>query len=243
MREATGADELVVLEPGRSPAATVVTLAGRLVTDALGRPPAWEHLPAAEVGVIALTIRQAWLGERISTDARCPGCRERMDIAFTIPDYLAHHDPAPYPGAAPGPDDGWFELDGAPVSFRLPTVGDLLAALASADPERSLREGCVRPSGVSAAVAAAVSEAMTALAPALSGDVTVQCPGCGDRYELRFDPVSYSLTELRDAAAGLYEEVHLLASAFHWSEDAILALPRSRRTRYADRIRQDRTAA
>jgi hypothetical protein len=69
--EATGADELVVLEPAGSAVATVVTLADRLTTDAAGRTPAWAELPAADVGAIALTIRQAWLGERIRTDARC----------------------------------------------------------------------------------------------------------------------------------------------------------------------------
>ncbi len=251
VREATGADELLVLEPGRSPVSTVVTLAGRLTTDAQGRTPAWEELPAADVGAVALTIRQAWLGERVSTDARCPGpvCGERMDITFEIPAYLDHHRPRPYSGARPAADSGWFTLTGAPgssrerVSFRLPTIGDLRVALASADPERCLRDRCVRPAAVTASVGRRVSRAMAALAPSLTGMVTVCCPACGGRDELRFDPLSYSLAELRAAAAGLYDEVHLLATAFRWPEDAILALPRSRRARYADLIRRDRAAA
>lgn len=251
VREATGADELVVLEPGGSAVATIVTLASRLTTDSQGRTPAWEELPAADVGAIALTIRQAWLGEWISTDARCPspGCLERMDIAFAIPAYIAHHRPRPHAGVAPGHDADWFELDRtsgsspASVSFRLPTIGDLQDAMASTDPEAFLRGRCVRPIAIPAAVARRISRAMTALAPSLTGEVTMRCPACGSSHELRFDPVTYSLTELRAAAAGLYEEVHLLASAFHWPEDAILALPRSRRARYAGRIRQERAAA
>ena len=251
VQEATGADELIVLEPGWSPVATIVTLASRIATDAQGRVPAWDELPAADVSAIALTIRQTWLGKRISTDARCPhpGCLERMDIAFEIPAYLAHHCPQPQAGVRPGRDVGWFEFadahesPGAAVSFRLPTIGDLRAALAEADPERCLRERCVRPSEVSADVAQQISRAMAALAPSLTETVTVQCPACGNSHELHFDPVSYSLTELRDAAAGLYEEVYLLASAFHWSEDAILSLPRSRRARYAERIRREGASA
>lgn len=245
VREATGADELVVLEPGRSPVATVVTLASRLTTDSRGQAPDWEELPAADVGAIALTIRQAWLGERISTDTRCPdpGCRERMDIAFAIPAYIAHHRPRRYSGVLAGQDTGWYGLAGTSVSFRLPTIGDLRAAVASADPERCLREQCVRPATVPAAVARRVSRAMAALAPSLSEAVTVCCPACGGSDLLRFDPVTYALTELRDAAGGLYEEVHLLASAFRWPEDAILALPRSRRARYAELIRRERAAA
>lgn len=289
VREATGADELVVLEPSRSPLATVVTLAGRLTTDSQGRTPAWEELPAADIGAIALTIRQAWLGERISTDARCPspGCLERMDVAFEIPAYIAHHRPRTYPGVRPGTEAGWFEFAAASksfpesesspvpalsesqvspssqtslssqvslssraslssreaVSFRLPTIGDVRVATASADPERSLRERCVRPANVSAAAARRINRAMTALAPSLTEDVTVRCPACGGTDRLRFDPVSYSLAELRDAASGLYEEVHLLASVFRWQEDAILGLPRSRRARYANLIRRDKAAA
>src|ERR1700739_882664 len=120
VREATGADELVVLEPDRSPLATVVTLASRLTTDSPGGAAAWEELPAADIGAIALTIRQAWLGERISTDARCPGCLERMDIAFEISAYIAHHRPRAYPGVRPGTEAGWFELAAASKSSREP---------------------------------------------------------------------------------------------------------------------------
>jgi hypothetical protein len=245
VREATGADELVVLEPAQSPVATVITLAGRLVTGAGGQPPDWEELPAADVGAIALTIRQAWLGERISTDTRCPelGCGERMDIAFDIPAYIAHHRPRRYSGARASQEAGWFELAGEHVSFRLPTIGDLRAADASPDLERCLRERCVRPAVVPGAVARRLSRAMTALAPSLTDSVEVRCPACGGPSLLRFDPVSYALAELHDAAAGLYEEVHLLASAFCWPEDAILTLPRSRRIRYAELIRKERAAA
>jgi len=245
VREATGADELVVLEPAGSAIATVVTLADRLTTDAAGQTPAWAELPAADVGAIALTIRQAWLGERISTDARCrdPDCQERMDVEFAIPAYIAHHRPGRYPGLRPAQEAGWFELAGAAASFRLPTIGDLQAAAVSADPESCLRERCMRPAAVSAAVARRVSRAMTALAPSLTGTVAARCPACGGSELLQFDPVTYSLTELRDAASGLYEEVHLLASAFGWTEDAILALPRRRRARYAELIRTQRAAA
>jgi hypothetical protein len=245
VREATGADELVVLEPRLSPVATVVALAGRLTTDSTGRMPEWADLPAADVGAIALTIRQAWLGERISTDASCPaaGCEERMDIAFDIPAYVAHHRPRPYSGVRTGKKAGWLELAAASASFRLPTIGDLLAAADSADPERCLRERCVQPAVIPAAAARLISRAMAALAPSLTGTVTVSCPACGRSAELGFDPVTYALIELRDAASGLYEEVLLLASACGWPEDAILALPRSRRIRYAELIRREQAAA
>lgn len=245
VREATGADELVVLESGRSPVATIVTLASRLTTDLAGQTPDWAELPAADVGAVALTIRQAWLGDRISTDARCPGrdCGELMDITFSISSYIAHHRPRRFPGVRDGRGDGWVELSGTSVAFRLPTIDDLQVAATAGDPELCLRERCVRPAAVPAAVAHRISRAMTALAPSLTGAITAQCPACGGSGALRFDPVTYSLTELRDAASGLYEEVHLLASAFCWTESDILALPRGRRVRYAELIREHGVAA
>lgn len=245
VREATGADELVVLESVRSPVATIVTLASRITTDSAGETLAWEGLPAADLGAIALTIRQAWLGDWISTDARCPepACEERMDVAFAISAYIAHHRPRRFPGVRAGQDHGWFELAGASVTFRLPTIGDLLLAAASADPELSLRERCVHPATVPAAAARRVSRAMAALAPAVGGAVAACCPACGGSGSLNFDPVTYSLTEMRDAAGSLFEDVHLLASAFGWTEGDILALPRGRRARYAERIRRERAVA
>jgi hypothetical protein len=245
VREATGADELIVLEPAGAPVATVLALASRLATDSAGEVPAWDELPAADVGAIALTIRQAWLGNMIRTDEFCigPDCGERMDIAFAIPAYLAYHRPRRYRGVSPARDAGWFTLAGAPVSFRLPTIGDMQAAATAPDPELFLRERCVRPATVPAAVARRVSRAMSALAPSLAGAITANCPACGDSRLLQFDPVTYSLAELRDAASGLYEEVHLLASVFCWAERDILALPRRRRARYAELIHGQQVAA
>jgi hypothetical protein len=244
VREATGADELVVLEPVGPPVVTVLALAGLLATDPTGAEPAWEDLAATEAGAIALTIRQAWLGDTIRTDAWCgsPGCGERMDIAFKIAAYLDHYRPRRYRGVTDS-RDGWFTLAGTPISFRLPTIGDQLAAAVAPDPELWLRQRCVRPSVVAGTVARRISRAMAALAPSLTGVITASCPACAASQQLRFDPVTYTLAELRDAASGLYEEVYLLASTFSWSERDILALPRSRRARYAELIHSGRIAA
>ncbi|NJL68692.1 MAG: hypothetical protein HC894_22160 [Microcoleus sp. SM1_3_4] len=51
------------------------------------------------------------------------------------------------------------------------------------------------------------------------------------------------MLELRQQAVSIYEEVHLLATQYQWTEAAILRLPRDRRRQYAERIRQQRRLA
>ncbi len=58
--------------------------------------------------------------------------------------------------------------------------------------------------------------------------------------DIFFNPQLYVLQELRNQVTRLYEEVHLLALHYHWSEAEILALPRARRMNYADYIRRER---
>ncbi len=245
VREATGEDELIVLEPAGHPVTAVVRLADRVAVSTMGEAVAWEDLPAADLGAVALTMRRAWLGETIRTQGSCadPACRESMDIVFSISAYLRHHRPRPCRGALPGPRAGWFELAGGGVSFRLPTIGDLLTAVGTADPELCLRQRCVDPAMIPAAAARRISRAMYALAPSLGGPVTAECPACGGSVTLHFDPLAYALAELREAASDLYEQVHLLASAFGWPERDILLLPRQRRVRYAALILDQRVPA
>ena len=238
LREPTGEDELLVLESSGPAAATTLALAVRLAADPAGRPIDWPALPAVDLGAAALLIRGAWLGNTIRTEALCPagGCDEPIDVAFGIPAYLDHHRPRGFRGASEG-EPGWFALTGTEVRFRIPTIGDLLEALEGTAPAATMLERCVRPPDPSAAVARRVDRALEALAPRLDGELSGTCPACGQTVDLRFEPISYVLEELRDASTGLFAHVHELASAYQWSEHAILALARRRRHGYVSMIR------
>jgi hypothetical protein len=58
----------------------------------------------------------------------------------------------------------------------------------------------------------------------------------------RMTALAYTLAELRQAFSGIHLEAHALAAAYGWPETAILALPRSRRRRYASMIADERRA-
>ena len=59
---------------------------------------------------------------------------------------------------------------------------------------------------------------------------------------MHFDPLTYTLTELLSAFSGIHLETHALAAVYGWPEEAILALPRTRRRRYASIIADERLA-
>jgi len=128
--EPTGYDELYVIETALPPMLLMARLASRVATAVGGDPVDWAGLPATDLGATALIVRRCWLGDAIRTDTRCPDpdCRERIDVAFGIGDYIGHHQPRRPRAAAPAADAGWFTLTGTGVRFRVPTVGDLLAA-------------------------------------------------------------------------------------------------------------------
>jgi hypothetical protein len=60
----------------------------------------------------------------------------------------------------------------------------------------------------------------------------VDCPHCGLSQEMRIDPYDWLLGD----SDALDQEIHTLAFHYHWSEQDILALPRTRRARYLQLI-------
>jgi hypothetical protein len=75
---------------------------------------------------------------------------------------------------------------------------------------------------------AAVEEALELAAPEVALAVLARCPLCDAENEVAVDPYAGLLV----ADRGVFDEVHRLASVYHWSETDILALTRDRRQRY-----------
>jgi hypothetical protein len=244
LREPTGEDEICVLETPLAPLPAILELVRRVASTSTGGPVDWASLPATDLDAAALMIRWSWIGGVIRTDASCPGtgCRERIDVSFGIGDYLRHHQPRRPRSVVGTAGSGWFTLSGAGVRFRLPTVADLLAAVACDHPAEELSSRCIDAPELSRALARRLDRALSALAPDLDDLLGGSCPACGHQVTMRFDPLAYTLAELRQAFSGIHLEVHALASAYGWPEDAILALPRSRRQRYASMIDRERRA-
>jgi hypothetical protein len=161
---------------------------------------------------------------------------------FSIDAYVDHHHPSMPARLLAAGEPGWFRLQGGDVEFRVPRASDQVAIALEPRPEQALLLRCTRPAAIPAPARRRVEAAMEALAPSLLSELRGTCPECGAAVACNFDPLQYTLLELRDQAAFVYEDVYTIAERTHWSEAEILALPTARRGRYAELAQQERAA-
>jgi hypothetical protein len=243
--EPSGVDELFVVETALAPVPAMLELCRRVGRTIMGDALDWIDLPAADLDAAVLLIRRSWIGDTVRTDVICPGaeCSERIDVSFGVGDYIDHHRPRRPRGVTADGEDGWFTLSGTTARFRIPAVKDVLEATSGHQPADALADLCVDAPAISRSLARRLDRALSALAPRLDDLLGGTCPACGHQVTLRFDPVAYTLAELRGAFSGIYFDIHALASAYGWREAAILALPRGRRRRYASIVADSLAAA
>lgn len=197
-------------------------------------------LPVLPVGAREadlFTLRRALFGERMQVRLECRACGEDMEFDLDAGEFarsLARRDES----VVQVREGGWA------VEFRLPGLADLTAAARAADPRAALLARClVSAVRDGAAVAAGelpvpvqrrIAEAVEAADP--GGDVTlnVACPECGQATRAELDIASYLWTELDAWARDVLLDVHLLATAYGWSEPEILALSPLRRRYYLE---------
>jgi hypothetical protein len=237
--------EDVLLAESPAGASLALDLIGRLASTPDGSPVDPRALAVADLEVVLVAIRRALLGDVLTGEFRCPvdACGGRLDVSFSLGDLIAHHRPRRPPAVIDASIAGWFVHAGDEGSFRLPDGDDLLAIDGYADPEAVLVGRCLRPPEIDRSRTRAwrgrVERAMEAMAPTLSSDLTATCPECGTAIAVRFDVLPFVLTELRSHALWVYDDVHRIAGRYGWSEDEILNLPRTRRVRYAELIRDE----
>jgi hypothetical protein len=143
------------------------------------------------------------------------------------------------------------EHAGLRIQFRLPTTLDLVEASANTDEVAVLRkllfERCLvsmealptRADGRNEIIdelVTAVGEKMAELDPQANLHIESACPACGQASRSPFDIATFLWMEIHSWVARLLREVHALASAFGWSEAAILELSPVRRRAYLDLV-------
>lgn len=248
-------DEIFLLESiGMVPALRVNALLARCIRtpDRCPLDPAnvIRQLVPGDREALLLWLRRLSCGDAFTGRFQCPesDCAESLEIELRTSDLLL---PA-YESAAPRYTHV-VELQEVryEAHFRLPTVGDQeeMISLARTDPGgavRTLMQRCVelvREDGlpferapVLLAIENQIATVMADLDPQAIIEFDMVCPACGISCLAQFDTADFLLRELDQRVDHLFQEVHTLARAYHWSEAAILAMPQARRERYIELI-------
>ena len=247
-RSLTGVQEIAVAEafgsgapvPQRITAvlaATLDSLGGEAVTeDAVRGLAIGDRLFLMQRLVVHLGMESGWFS------ADCEHCSEPFDFPLRFSDLPCKPGGEGFPFAALQTEQGNLrlrapagadqeilaaeDLDGRPALLRL--VGlCLVEGPADFDMER-----------LSDDELAEIDRALEAVSPEPATEVALDCPACSRPTRAQLD-VTLMPFPSRDL---LFQEVHRIASVYHWSEADILSLGRDRRQRYLAMIARDQAS-
>ncbi len=138
------------------------------------------------------------------------------------------------------------------VNFRLPNSGDLLDLPRNSDESlarRQVLKKCLKQARrdgkdvcydeLPEEILSAIVQSMTEMDPQADFRLGLQCRQCGYQWSETFDILSFLWSEIHTYALRLLREVHVLASAYGWSEAEILTLGSIRRQAYLELIRNE----
>jgi hypothetical protein len=174
-----------------------------------------------------------WFGPRLRAWTLCRNCSENLEFEM---------DTETLGGQNTWENDEAYE----PVvvhgrAFRLPTSRDLALMANETDPAAGavrLVERCLvesnGPARWSEEELFEIGESLAMVDPLAEICVNVPCPACGNEGKETLDPVSFLWTEIEARVRRLLFDVHTLASAYGWSEAAILSMSEIRRSMYIE---------
>jgi hypothetical protein len=216
-------------------------------------PDALADLSIGHRDALLLGLRAATFGPHLTGVVDCPACGEQIEIAVNVADLQVDARPPAALGAAAGgiaapPEEVAVEADGYTLRLRPPSTRDVMAAsqLDVANAPRAIvwrcvvsahRDGSAVPAGeVPEAVLAVAEQRLAEADPRADVRLRLACPACGEHTTTLLDIVSFFWREIDAWACRILREVHTLASAYGWTEEAILALSPFRRQCYLELV-------
>lgn len=205
----------------------------------------WEQLAHISIGNrdrSLLHLRESLFGTQMASVVDCPVCRDRLELNFSMTDIVL-------PSATATPDIITTTIEDYQIQFHLPTSSDLINVINQTDAEmmqRRLLERClvqiqhqddtVSIEALPASTITAIATAMAQADPQADVELTLSCPACQHHWQAPFDIVSFLWNELQHWAQRLLRTIHVIASAYGWSEANILAMSHQRRSHYLEMI-------
>lgn len=181
-----------------------------------------------------MSVRERLFGTAVTARVDCPRCGEGVQSTFSSSDVVDS-------GQGRGVVEYEIEAAGCVVKFRLPNSADLAVVDGLRD-SSAVREILLRrcivsaPADAGAEVFDAVVKAMGEAEPEADIELALECPGCGHHWFAAFDILAFFWSELTAWARRVLREVHVLASAYGWSEGEVLSLSPLRRQMYMEMV-------
>lgn len=201
------------------------------------------QLPIGRRDACLLSLRELLFGSGMENLVTCPACMQQLEFSCTVADLYSFSE-------SDGDELLTFTRGELVVTFRLPNSQDVITVVEGegGGSERFLLERCiiearqgadpVPVSTLDATVLAAIVEAMDRADPLGNMELAMICPACAYSWLSPFDIVSYLWSELDAWARRTLHEIHVLASAYGWSEKEILTMSAWRRHYYLDLVLQ-----
>ncbi len=216
-------------------------------------PDVLADLSIGDRDALLLRLREATFGPHLTGVVACPACGEQIEIAVNVAELQADaRHPAVFAAAAGdtagAAEEVSVEVDGYTLWLRPPSSRDVMAAsqrdvvnapalivrrcLVSAHRDG----GPVAAGEVPEAVLAVAEQRLAEADPRADVRLRLACPACGQDSTTILDIVSFFWREIDAWACRILREVHTLASAYGWTEEAILALSPFRRQCYLELV-------
>jgi hypothetical protein len=221
---------------------TVTALLAACISDAdgqaLGEDVVWGWTLNRRLQAL-LAVRLASDDTKANLRSQCTDCGEAMEIGLDLQAFA--NEPV-------APRFTWKGADSLGLSLRLPRGQDLRNWMRDGGQvsQEALLASLVedvsgQPQSLSTLLPA-LDDAFEAHDPLTALHLSASCPACAQVNTVGCDLEALLLDGFARAQAAMLDDVVQLASAFHWTEAAILALPRWRRALYLQRISQENRA-
>ncbi len=196
---------------------------------------------------LLLNIRQQVFGSQLVATVSCPSCNCQLELNFQASDFFAE----PKTESDLGNDkqeSNYIRHGDYEVHFRLPSNQDLLTIAKHVSNElarQELLERClteIKCNGHPAELPIPIEVIECVIGEMELVDshanllLALKCSECENCWKDQFDILSFFWHEIGSWARGVLHEVHVLASAYGWSESEILALSAVRRRRYLEMV-------
>lgn len=200
---------------------------------------ALEKLTVSDRDARLLELREKTLGPELEGQAECPRCGAHLEFVVRTTELVQL-------GASRSGQNN-LEKGDLRLQLRMPTSRDLFAVsdLSPEEGPRALALRCIvnidgeKPRSLEALPDDVIEEAAKKLCdnePTAESLLNLKCPACEHRWEMALDIGSFLAKEIDVLARRLMLEVHVLATAYGWTEREALMLSARRRQAYLELV-------